>query len=76
VSLSTASSIGVTPVSADAFPRFLWTGSGSNTSFIFNGQNVLTGAQYTFAQSYNFSGAFDGCNGVPDQSSIVRVYYR
>ena len=76
VSLSTASSIGVTPVSPDAFPRFLWTGSGSNTSFIFNGQNALTGAQFTFAQSYNFSGAFDGCNGVPDQSSIVRVYYR
>ncbi len=77
VSLSTASSIGVTPVSPDAFPRFLWTGSGSNTSFIFfKDPNIVAAAANTFAQSYNFSGAFDGCNGVPDQSSIVRVYYR
>jgi hypothetical protein len=73
---STASSIGVTPVNANAFPRMLWTGWGPNTSFIFNSQDMVAGAQFTFAQSYNFQTAFDGCNGLPDQSSIVRVYYR
>jgi hypothetical protein len=73
---STASSIGVTPVTPDAFPRTLWTGSATNTSFIVNSQNVMSGAQFTFAGSYNFSSNFDGCNGQPDQSSIVRVYYR
>jgi hypothetical protein len=76
VPLSTASSVGVTPVNPDAFPRMLWTGMGPNTSFIFNSQNVVTGAQYTFAQSYNFQDTFDGCNGLLDRSSIVRVYYR
>ncbi len=73
---STASSVGATPVTPDAFPRMLWTGSGSNTSFIFNSQDVYAGPQFTFAQSYNFQPSFDGCNGQPDQSSIVRVYYR
>jgi hypothetical protein len=73
---STGSSIGVTAVNPNAFPRTLWTGWGPNTSFIFNSQNILTGAQFTFAQSYNFQDVFDGCNGLADQSSIVRVYYR
>jgi hypothetical protein len=77
VGLSTALSIGVTPVSPDAFPRFLWTGSGPNTSFIFfKDQNIFAAAANTFAQSYNFSDQFDGCNGLQDRSSIVRVYYR
>ena len=73
---ATASSIGVTPVNPDAFPKMLWTGSGPNASFIFNSQNVVGGAQFTFAQSYNNSNVFDGCNGLPDTSSIVRLYYR
>jgi hypothetical protein len=77
VSLSTtASSVGVTPVNPNAFPKMLWTGWGYNSSFIFDNQNVLEGAQYTFAQSYNFKDTFDGCNGLQDRSSIVRVYYR
>ena len=73
---STAASIGVTPVNPNAFPQMLWTGLGPNTSFIFNSQDMVAGAQFTFAQSYNFQTVFDGCNGQPDQSSIVRIYYR
>jgi len=73
---SSAASIGVTPVNPNAFPQMLWTGLGPNTSFIFNSQDMVAGAQFTFAQSYNFQTVFDGCNGQPDQSSIVRIYYR
>jgi len=74
---ATVSSIGVTPVNPNAFPRMLWTGSGANASFIFDSQDLVSGAQFVFASSYNFSGnIFDGCNGQQDTSSLVRVFYR
>ena len=73
---ATASSIGVTPVNPNAFPRMMWTGLGANASFIFDSQDLAGGAQFVFASSYNFQTVFDGCNGQPDTSSIVRVFYR
>jgi hypothetical protein len=73
---SNASSVGAVAVNPNAFPRMLWTGIGPNDSFIFNSQNAAAGAQFTFAQSYDFQNLFDGCNGQLDRSSIVRIYYR
>ena len=73
---ATVTSIGVTPVNPNAFPRMLWTGLGTNASFIFDSQDIVGGAQFTFAASYNASNVFDGCNGLPDTSSVVRLFYR
>ena len=76
VSLPAATSVGVTPVNPNALPQVLWTGTGSNASFIFDSQDIVGGAQFTFASSYNVQNVFDGCNGLQDTSSVVRVLYR
>ncbi len=60
--------------SVSAVPNTLWTGSGANESFIF-ARNQSSGGN-TFASSYNENGFFDFCNGLADQASLVRVYYR
>src|SRR5207237_4378281 len=52
----------------------LWTGNGSDRSFNFAiNQNANSG---TFASSHEGSTVWDFCNGMPDQASMVHVYYR
>jgi hypothetical protein len=55
-------------------PDRLFTGNGGELSFIFS-QGTLGGIN-VFASSYDFSANYDGCNGVIDRESLVRVYYR
>lgn len=55
-------------------PNSLWTGSGGSLSFIF-AKDQGAGAS-AFASSYSANTAYDDCNGLFDQSSIVRVFYR
>ncbi len=70
-------SIGPTPVAQNAMPHFVWTGQGSNTSFVFyNDTGQPWSPTYTFASSYNGSVSFNGCNGQVDTSSPVRIMYR
>jgi hypothetical protein len=70
--------VAVTPTvltgSVPAPPNWLWTGSGTNTSFIFAKDE--SGGADTFASSYGGNSSYDDCNGTFDQSSIVRVSYR
>jgi hypothetical protein len=55
-------------------PNTLWTGSASDTSFIFARDQNAFGS--TFASSYSGNTSFDFCNGVTDQASVVRLFYR
>jgi fibrinogen beta/gamma subunit family protein len=70
-------SIGPTPVAQSAMPHFVWTGTGTNESFVFYNDTALAWSPtFTFASSYSGSAAFNGCNGQPDTSSPVRIMYR
>jgi hypothetical protein len=55
-------------------PDRLYTGAVDNPSFIFS--QGTAGGINVFASSYDFSSNYDGCNGVIDRASLVRVYYR
>ncbi|MCK6545691.1 hypothetical protein L6R52_07475 [Myxococcota bacterium] len=53
-------------------PTHLWTGSGSNYSFIVSNQT----ASQSFASSYSPNASWDYCNGASDNTSTVRIMYR
>jgi len=55
-------------------PNGLWTGSTGSASFIF--ARNQGGGGNTFAASYANGTGFDYCNGVFDQATLVRVFYR
>ena len=56
-------------------PNTLYTGeSASSLGFIFTTDRVAFSP--TFASSYGTNDSFDYCNGVFDQTSVTRVYYR
>jgi hypothetical protein len=57
-------------------PNTLYTGSGGDLGFRFSNNGNAGGN--TFASSYNSTATniWDYCNGIFDQSSLVRVYYR
>ncbi len=69
--LSGVRDIGVTPVTY--LPDGLWTGSGSNRSFIIAQANSPT---RMFGGSYNVNASWNYCNAVPDTSSVLRVFFR
>jgi hypothetical protein len=55
-------------------PDWMWTGGiGASTGFIFARDRDQA---KTFASSHDESPAWDACNGAPDQTSLVRVFYR
>ncbi len=71
---------GWTPIDSTAIggtvpnpPNWLWTGSGSNFGFIFAKDQSAT---LTFGSSYAADAAWDSCNGTPDTTSTLRVFYR
>jgi hypothetical protein len=57
-----------------SLPNDLWTGSGSDQSFVL--AKDMGPAGNTFASSYSTSATFDDCAGSPDQASLVRILYR
>jgi len=70
-------SIGAIPVNPSAVPHYLWTGGGQFASFIFfNDLNQARSPSLTFASSYSADTSFDGCNGLPDTSSLVQIMFR
>jgi hypothetical protein len=76
-SIGNPTSIGPIPVGQSAMPHFVWTGSASNMSLVFyNDLSQPWSPTYTFASSYGPPTLFDGCNGQPDTSSLVRIMYR
>ena len=71
--LSNAVSVGSAPVAN--VPNNLWTGSGTNRSFVIS-RGTSASAATTFASSYNQNASWDYCNGVADTTSPLRLYYR
>ena len=55
-------------------PDSLWTGNGTDVSFIAARSRAAGGN--TFASSYGTNSSWDFCAGVSDASSIIRVMYR
>jgi hypothetical protein len=61
--------------SVSRMPNSLFTGDASRRSFIFARDGGAFGSTFA-SSSENTITAYDYCNGVPDQNSLVRVFYR
>jgi hypothetical protein len=64
-----------------AFATYFFGGENVNWSWILAGPQVtgtygVGSRSDTFANSYNVNSGWDGCNGSPDTTSEVHLYYR
>jgi hypothetical protein len=70
----------VTAASPSAHVEFatsVWTGDGANKGFILsNDDNIPSFTPHTLLSSYDYNALWDFCNGAPDTSSVVRLFYR
>jgi hypothetical protein len=74
-----------TPIAGNAnvaYATYFFGGSSTNESWILGGPAVTNGSYgdgsgaVTFASSYNFDSGWDGCDGSPDVTSAIHLYYR
>jgi hypothetical protein len=64
-----------------AYATYVFGGTPGNDSWILGGPQVTNGfgtgdLTVTFANSYDPNAGWDGCNGSPDTTSPVHLYYR
>ena len=59
-----------------AYVANFWTGNGTNEGWILSSTQTDSDTPATFGNSYGLNTYWDYCNGVPNTSSPMRLYYR